>query len=609
MINFQFNFDLGRFTIKITKDSNASSFTEIVSWLKQHYTKYDSKSHSWICDNEMTAKFYLEELKSFSDIYISDDDKYLLDNLIYPKDNNLHKYKVKLEKDYFKKFPILKGKEGFENYQEDTIKFLLSQNKGIVDLGVGHGKTYIIASVLYHLLVQGKIDKILFVCRPEGVLNMKLELLVFLQDIITEQDIAIVTTANREIENYFDKKIIITNYTTFRLSTQYYHAQKTKRKGVKRPEKKVIDFNKFSSNLPIILDEVQTVKNDKSQVSNAIAIHAEDFKYIYGLSGSLGYKIEDYYGVLRIMANESIPYSPSIWRNYMMDALGKYRPERVLEFKEKLLSRYLISYPDAIKVAPIHHKNIILEMGDKMRRLYMDFVEKFILQARDVNGGEEITSKKIETSFFFLMQFTSTPELLKEKFNLSWSIKNDPKLEALKSIIDMEVDSDNRKMIIWVTYPKTGELLKEILASYDPLLITGDTKKTVEREDRFDAVQVWRKDPNKKIAIFSYVLKTSLNIPEATRVVYWDVNPDNDNLVQSGGRTRRANSTEQTIAYHLMYDGSVDIYVMFNILLKKGNMKRALTDSELTLSDMKKIFNAKYVDNYTARIEEVGELE
>lgn len=597
MITFEFNFNLGKFVARVEKGS--ANFSQIVWWLKSHYSKYDSIYRVWTCSNEMTTKYYMEELSIYTEIKISDEDKFLLDNMLYPKDNSLFHSKIKLDKDYFKTHPVLEGKSGYEKYQEQVIKYCLGQNKAIIDLGVGHGKSYIIITVLHHLLTQGKADKAIFICRPEGVSNIKLEILIFLNGLVTENDIGIVDTQNRNIMDFFDKKIIITNYNTFRLSVNHY--QKLNKKGkkiAKNPEKLQIDFSSFGSNIALILDEVQSIKNPSAIINNSLFIHIEYFKYIYGMSGSLGYKMVDYYGVLRAIARETIPYSPSVWKNYMCDSRGNYRPERILEFKNTLLNKYIISFPDAIKVAPIYRKNIILDMTPEMRKLYMAFIEKFITQKRD-KEGKEVGNKELQNAFFYLLQFTCTPETVKDAFGFAWSIKKDPKYDALQSIIEKEVDENNKKLIIWVSYPLAGNLLKENLIKYNPLLITGDVKNTVKREDRFEEVQNWRKDDTRKIAIFSYVLKTSINIPEATRVVYWDVNPDNDHLVQSSGRTRRANSTEQTIAYHLLYDKSIDIYVQSYILASKAKVKETMMDKkEFSLEELKTVFNSKYVDNY-----------
>jgi len=152
-------------------------------------------------------------------------------------------------------------------------------------------------------------------------------------------------------------------------------------------------------------------------------------------------------------------------------------------------------------------------------------------------------------------------------------------------------------VILWTIYPRTANLLAKALKKYKPLVVHGEESTSVKKEDRAKVVDAWKKDPEQKLAIFSYVLATSINITEVNRQLYFDNTLDSDPRDQSLGRTRRATSKEPTITVYLLYDKSIDIYVYFNILEAKSTVKRTLNArGEVSLDLFKKVFNAKALD-------------
>ena len=76
------------------------------------------------------------------------------------------------------------------------------------------GKTYISSIGIASLFKQGVLDCVLAIMRPEGCGNFAREIVFFTDGIVKEDDVVILDKDSRDIENYFNKKVIILSYST-----------------------------------------------------------------------------------------------------------------------------------------------------------------------------------------------------------------------------------------------------------------------------------------------------------------------------------------------------------------------------------------------------------
>ena len=205
---------------KIIK-SNSFEMDTVVQLFKANFLTYDSVSHDWIYPIRLAVLNIVDELK-YNDIEveISQDDVDVIKLSLYPPSQELKRVKYSVNKELLEKHPPLIGKKGFENFQVEATKQLVQRNRALLDISCRHGKSKICCDAISTLYKLGKSYRIFIVCRGEGVENFKNEILRF-SPCFTEDDIAEVWTYNRDIEKCFDKKIIITNYITFRLSCVY----------------------------------------------------------------------------------------------------------------------------------------------------------------------------------------------------------------------------------------------------------------------------------------------------------------------------------------------------------------------------------------------------
>lgn len=593
MIKIHFSFDDGSFHFDI---KDCFYFSQLVQYFKQKYIKYNPLSKTYPVYDAILANALYLDLQAYDTIDISKEDVQLLEDLIYPKDSKFKKIKLNLDKEFFTLHPPLKGKPPYENFQVDAIRKGLCQNKILYDISVRHGKTYIVCGVIHNLIKNKMIDKIFIICRPEGVENFKVEILRFLGHLFTEDDIGIITTQNREIEDYFNKKILITNYITFRLSCEYYN--NLTKSTAKKPKKKTIDFSNWKGKKILITDEGQSLNNYDSLQSHFIHLYKDEFDNIIDMSGSIGFNVLHLYSHAKLLIPESIPYCFSSWTDYIAEkgtgysksAIRELRPEKVKEFKEKVLDTVQVSYRDCIQETTMHEKEIFIKMSDKMKEIYRSFIDKEI-NARIYKQKHELSTQNLKNMFGRLSLVTSDISLLDEEFSKKWKFTDNPKLDILSSLLDKYINEENRKVVLWGSHPKVLENLSKYFKKYNPITIHGQSE--IEKEERVAYVNKFNSDNDCKLLICNYVLATSITI-KATKNIYFDIPVNSDNFMQSKKRIHGPMQKEEVESIYLLFNNSIDIYIYYNILQDRLAKKNILSNKEeVDLQVYKEIFSAK----------------
>jgi len=593
MVKIYLDMSDGYMHFKIEKEL---AWNTIQSIFKMNHVKFDYSSKTYIEEPSLKAKNLYDELKDYTDVEISEDDLSMLDFATYPPSNEVRRIKYSVNKELIEKHPPMKGVEGHENFQLEAIKKVIMNNRLLVDVSCRHGKSYISIISFGSLLLKNVIDKVFVVCRPEGIVNYKLEILRFLP-FIKEDDIAIITKDNRNIEDYFNKKIIITSYNTFRLTSVYYKTLRTKKikdkkTTMKSARKSYVDFSKFGNNRMIILDECQSINNYSSQQSTCLHLIKDYFERRVEMSGSIGYKFLQMYSLCKFLVPQRIPYNFSEWKNLVSkDDWGReLNEEKVKEFKENVIDDLMISYHNCVPQKEENFELIYIDMDDKMRKIYQEFSSSVINDLVKENNGE-VTRQSILEKLNYLSQITSDPSLLEIK---GWKLEDNPKVEILKSLFEKYIDDEDRKVIVWSNHPRVLNGLAEIFSNYNPCVIHGDEKTSVKRENRIDRVNEFKNDPKQKILFTNKVLSTSISLVECSVNIYFDVPSDADYFEQSRKREQGALQKKEIYTNILMFDKSVDLYLYYEVLLKKQTMKGLISmKDKLGLEDYKNILNPK----------------
>lgn len=567
--------------------ADGDKFTFLVDELfKSYYLPYNSSTKTFYCEPNLKCKTIYEDVADYDTINISDEDKDLIEHItVYEHSNDLKKVRRVLDKDIITNHPPFKGKKGYEDFQLEASRKLVQRNRALLDISCRHGKTAITCYSWGTLIKNNIVDKTLIVCRNEGVENFRQEILKLL-DFVSEDDIGVVYTNDRDIRKYFDKKIIITNYITFRLTCEYINP-----KASKLTRKPIIDFSKWGNNRMIILDEVQSINHYDSLQTHMVQLHRDYFEYRYGLSGTLGFNFLNWYSLAKFMLPNELTMSFSDWKKYI--SYGKYNEKidenKAKEFKEQILDKLLITYHDCIEQKKDRKRITYCAMNEKMRNIYIEICEKYMLDLFKIGNGK-IHSNDLLLKFGELSKITSNPSLIKgyEKF----PIEDNSKFEVLKSLLEKYIDEENNRVVIWSTHPSILNMLADKLKKYKPLVIHGDANTSVKKKDRNDELEMFKKDNSRKILLTNKVLSTSISIVECNRQIYWDLPLNSDDLSQSMERVRGPMQTTETETNILLFSNSIDLYIYNEILSKKSKVRDVILSKEyIDVKDFKNMLN------------------
>ena len=570
----------------LIKSSSRKEFEDCVQIFKLNYLKYDSSTKEWFYPIRISIFTIIDALKKNDiEVDISQDDIDVIKLSLYPPSDELKKIKYSIDKTMIEMNPPLVGKEGYENFQLEATRKLVQRNRCYLDISCRHGKTWILCMAMGSLYKLGKIDRIFIICRNEGVENFKREILRFIP-YFKEDDIGVVYTYNRNIKEQFNKKIIITNYITFRLSCVYENP-----KASVKSKKPMIDFSKWGIHRMIVLDEVQSINHFDSIQTHLIQLHREYFEYRYGLSGTLGFNFLNWYSLSKFMLPQRMTMSYAEWRDYVSE--GRYneriKDDKAKEFKETILNNLLITYHDCIVQPKDVEVITYCDMNDEMREIYKSVCEKYVFDIFK-SGNGKMKSNDALLKFGELSKLTSNPSLI-EKYK-DFKIENNPKFDVLKSLLDKYINEQGNKVIIWSVHPQILNTLGKKLSKYKPLIIHGDTSTSVKKEDRITELDEFKKDSTRKILLTNKVLSTSISIVECCRQIYWDLPLNSDDLEQSKERIRGSLQTKQTETNYLLFSKSVDLYIWFEIISKKKKVRDVILNKEyMSDLDFKRMLN------------------
>lgn len=583
-----------------TVKSNSFEMDTIVGLFKANFLTYDSVSHNWVYPIRLAVLNVVDELK-YNDIEveISQEDIDVIKLSLYPPSQELKRIKFSVDKELLEKHPPLKGEAPHENYQLESIKKFVTQNRLLMNLFPRLGKTYISSIGIESLFKQGVLDCVLAIMRPEGCGNFAREIVFFTDEIVKEEDVVILDKDSRDIENYFNKKVIILSYSTWRLCNDYY--KKVYKIKSKEPRKPIIKFDKWFTNRLLLCDEAQALCNDTLQYWYTW-IHRDFFERRCVMSGSIGYSYEKTFNLAKLLLPQRMSsMTKSEWWKYMTESTySKYKrniiPSKLKEYEENILNKIMISYGEnCLKVADNWIHDVYVPMSKKMREIYQIASNEFMLDVMKQGDGK-ITFGNFKKEFPTLRQITDDPSLINAE---DWDMEKDsPKVEILKSILEDRIEDKGKNVILWCNSPRIMQKLGEIFKKYNPIVVSGNEQLCgIKRKDRTDIIERIKTDESCRLLIANQVLSTSVSFWRFQINIYFAVPIDTDYYNQSIRRINGSGQKENIETIHLLYDRSIDNYLMES-LMNKSKIKKYFDNyadsDEIPIEILKEILNPKH---------------
>ena len=573
-----------------------------VELYKSNYLKYNSHSREWTYPIKLLILSIISTLENHNvNVEISQDDVDVIKLSLYPPSEELKKIKFPISRQLIENHPPLKGVAPNEDYQLQAIRKFVTQNRLIMNIFPRLGKTYISSIGIASLISQGVLDCVLGIMRVEGLKNYARELVNFTDGIIKESDIIILDKDSRNIEDYFDRKIILMSYSTWRLCNEHYIKERKIKS--KQPKKPFIRFDRWFERRMLLCDECQSICGDSLQAHYTL-IHSEYFERRCVMSGSIGYDYLKTFNLAKLLLPQRMSsMTKSEWWKYMTsETNSKFKrdiiPERLKEYEENILNKVMISFgEECLEMVDNYKHNVYVDMNKKMREVYMTACNEFILDVMKQGNGK-ITYGNFKKKFPTLRQITDDPSLIEVQ---GWNMEKDnPKIEVLKSILEDRIEEKGLNCILWCNYPRTMSILEKVFSKYNPICVNGNEKLCgIKRNERDDVIERIKTDEKCRLLISNQVLSTSVSFWRLSVNIYWSVPIDADYYSQSirrvmGDKQFQKNDVE---TIHLLFDQSIDEYLFENIehRLARKNYFDANNDSdEIPMNELKKILNPRH---------------
>ncbi|MGL5913574.1 MAG: SNF2-related protein [Bacteroidales bacterium] len=516
-------------------------------------------------------------------------------------------------------------KSDFEgDYQRKAVLKGITQNRLALFHDMGLGKSFSVITIMNHLIAWGKIDKIVVISPPEGIMNLQREFLRFNSFGLEKDDICIVDTENRNPFLGETKKVTILSYRNLIMLHDDFYKAKRKKKANSKIYMNYIPWDTLGTSRAIILDESPEIKNRNSKTFKIVDKFKKFFYYRYILTGTPAPKYaEDLWTQFRFLQETCVPTKFETFINMIANVGNQYSSLAVNYYYESKVAEFLdrVSYlVDRVKtegnkeLPDLIVKPILCKMSKEQSELYKDLIKKVIMIIREVDG--KVTRRALQNKFSYLVLALHDPCVMKEgsldltftdqtivKNLRKWKITDNGKFNIAKSIINKNVQ-EGKKTILWSGHPAIIDRLYEEFSDKKPFklhagVVVNKGESVAERNDSI--VESFKNTKDSWLLIANYMcLKTSANITQAPRQIFWDRNWDAETFAQACKRSHRIGQKERVIINPLMFCDSIEIdqhdelerRLRFNSKVWATPIKEeedTLLDEPLTLDDCKKI--------------------
>lgn len=516
-------------------------------------------------------------------------------------------------------------------YQTRAIKQGIRQSRCMFAHKQGLGKTFIAFGVLNHLWRRGLVDRCLILCRPEGVYNLKRELLRFQTFGLKEEDIYIADAKNRHPFSD-DAKVVICTYRTFLMlcddayKSSHSHKSITKietkdgktinrKEYVKRWQNPPIDLSTWGTGRVLFCDESHSLKNRQARWTYAVDLESDYFRFRYLMTGTPYPKnIEDLWEQFHIMDPNIIAKD---YYSFLGDiaVLGtKFSAYGVRYYKEPCIERFLDRVKpwiirefatDNLNLPEQIEERVYVHMTEKQRAIYQEFVSYRLQFIKDKGVDSKHFMREVYNDFPRIQLAVSDPTMLVGRIDpevnpsLAKKVKNykfedSAKVEVCDSIVEKHLEEGD-KIIIWSGHPQTMDNLAQHYKKYKPFVIHGgiEIPRGMSKDAFIDStLEEFKKDPERNILIASYnMIATSKNITEAKVMIYWDRSFSFVLYDQSKERNHRPGSkNDQVIIYLLICEKTLEERQDKILIQRKSLDEEVLNYDSLDKDTWRKIF-------------------
>jgi hypothetical protein len=545
------------------RNTDSKTFYQIVSVIKMYKgSKYDPDNRQWILDaTQLQAIFTaLEQIgpvdyRKEKSYFLSLGNKYL--QPLYPI-----KKEIVFPSHYLKAPPIT-GKGIYKDFQLEDINTLYQAPTYALFNDTGTGKSYVLWSLMHIFRKENRCKKIVYVTSSSGVWDALSKIEKFTD--FSKDEIIVGSKHIRNPFDYLDKNIIICNYRSFLLISDYYAKLAGKTKKARTTAIPVETWLQGDAGC-IILDESHNIAHYKARQTKALHHIKKFFKYRYIATGTPADKEEKYYSQLAFL-NPSLVrnWGEWEWKNYYIEYQTDVTKAELQTIVKNNCVRRIAS--EVLELPEHHVKPLFINLTDKHFEIYKSFAQAYFLQK--FGSRAYFTYNKLYKCMPALMFALDYPQGIKAPYISKTLVKeiesfhfekHHKKVEILQDILS---DYPDEKIIIWTIHPATSQELATIFVQYNPIVINGTLKvpsKMTKDEYKQQLVDEFRLNPERKMLIAgTQVLNSAITITESFVQVFFELDVTYTNVKQAIARIYRIGQNNDVHTFYLVANRTLDI--------------------------------------------------
>lgn len=355
---------------------------------------------------------------------------------------------------------------------------------------------------------------------------------------------------NEEWENY---DVIITTYSI------YYR-----------------DYVLYKQHIPtttFVFDEVLVFKNEESKVYKYTKAHVIPFcDRAYGLSATvLKNNMIETYNIFKLFAPSLLPSRDKFFEKHVELKVTQMRLGNKLvniktpvDYKEPAL---FFSYIDPVLISckksavkdrslpKVVIRPVLIDLNSAQRKSYKQIVSGIL----EKDTGEVDEYKTVLVKMLRCQQLCDSPSILE------MDMESAKEVELLR-LLEEDIPLDD-KVVIFTKFKTGAYRLKELLAKYNPLMITGDSNP----EERDISKKAFTNTNDHRIMIINTAAKEAVNLQTSGFLIFMNLDWSYGDNLQIVGRINRLGSThEYNRVYILLAKNTIDQYVYASVMKKEG---------------------------------------
>jgi SNF2 family DNA or RNA helicase len=463
--------------------------------------------------------------------------------------------------------------------QKNIIQNALIKTNFLVLGAPGTGKTLITVYMIKAWFSLKLLNRVFIVTKNEVIHKYKSELLRHLP-FLKDDDIQ--TMTDNTDRRLFDKKglIYICDYNQVRLVYEEYAGKLPSKGTVKR--RTISKIFPIDKNWAVVFDEVQAVKNIKSDIHKIIFNNTKNALAIIATSGTPTEKIEELYAVFRVLNERIIGLD---YHSFMtLIAYLRQGTYNILSYKADGVRK--IKNRIAPYMQKLDKEDILDDIVPKtISDINVEFTESF---KESYDKEVETLKYKIFENGYIKRQEVAT--LIQPIYNKVKEVSlENPRFVAFDKLVRRITTSE--KLVVWERSPT---IIKELSEYYTKIglnnsVIYGD----IDKYSRDPIIRNFDNNPDEKILFISFLTNAEAwEIPsrsDCKRMVFYSLPDRIINYQQCIDRLHRINSKEPVFIYRFILKDSIDEWAKDLLEYKKK-----INDGVIRENDFREIEIASY---------------